>query len=116
MSEWRSVSTPPAVASTDALVFSPDRGVIKAVWWEREEDLQPLGWYEYNTPDEDPIEEPITHWMPLPSPPEADCVDCNGEPCWEDAEGNLYLVDGGEDAWAIQFLNGTAPARTGDGG
>lgn len=82
---WQPISTAPKGYAT-VLLFSPALMKPFDGFWSDELD----GWVE-SMSDDDTIEA-VTHWMPLPNVPPPDCVDCNGDPCWETEDDQLWLV------------------------
>lgn len=65
MSEWQPIATAPR--DTTVLLYLPDSEIRPIVMGHRHGRL----WYEEAGADSAfPIDVPVTHWQPLPPPPE----------------------------------------------
>lgn len=78
MSEWQPIETAPKDGSSVLLAVATDDGrAVAGEGWYRDNDDSDMGWWWANESPGDYYAEAIeprwriTHWMPLPAPPES---------------------------------------------
>lgn len=77
MSEWQPIETAPKGRTLDGiLVWAPSRVALQGGWvfkvrWGYHDRTGDYGWLCADCDDPDIASDHLTHWMPLPEPPDA---------------------------------------------